>query len=177
MEQSGAKWSTQEDTPDTAGSMTDTHMEVALARRDVDHDAASRMAEWVDAELEELSARRASIEQRIDALDEETKRLTILRNQLRWLLGLESAAESAPTRSPGHQRLEEMTRVDAVHTVLSRASGPLSPADIRDKLRERGRSDEYRLVSSSLDHLRRMDRAHRVGRGEWVVGPAPKDGG
>jgi repressor of nif and glnA expression len=71
--------------------------------------------------------------------------------------------------------IAEQSRVDAVLTILEESEGPLSPADIRDRLHERGRDDEYRLVSSSLDYLRRSRRAHRVGRGAWIAGPEASD--
>jgi hypothetical protein len=60
------------------------------------------------------------------------------------------------------------SRTDAIVAVLSRAAGPMSPADITAALNEAGRPDELRSVTATLTHLLRSNRVIRQGRGKYV---------
>jgi hypothetical protein len=65
----------------------------------------------------------------------------------------------------------QLSRTDAILSVLGAAGRPMTPTEIRDALHELGREDEYNAVSAALAHLAKSERARSVGRAQWVAGP------
>jgi hypothetical protein len=54
--------------------------------------------------------------------------------------------------------------------VLDTSGQPLSRLEIMEQLTEAGRAgDDADAVSAALAYLRRVDRAERVGQGQWAV--------
>lgn len=88
------------------------------------------------------------------------------------------------TAGPGQQRLEvveeeapaepdeeilDLPRTDAIVRVLLDYPRGLSPARLRDVLQERGRDDEYPVVSAALSHLKSQGRVTSPKRGLYVA--------
>lgn len=61
------------------------------------------------------------------------------------------------------------SRTDAIVAVLSRAAGPMSPAEVTTALKDAGRADELRSVTATLTHLMRSSRVIRQGRGRYLA--------
>lgn len=74
-----------------------------------------------------------------------------------------------PSRSEV-RKWRKLTRGAAIKRVLADAPGPMSPAQIRDRLEAHGRQgDAPKYVSSELHHLREREEVARLGRGEWAL--------
>jgi hypothetical protein len=62
-----------------------------------------------------------------------------------------------------------MKRTDAIARVLLEADGPLSPSQIHQGLKGRGREDGPNAVSAALAYLNHRGRVTAVSRGQWTL--------
>jgi len=72
---------------------------------------------------------------------------------------------------------ESLPRTEAVAVSLSELTSaglPTGPKEIEAYFTERGRNDQRGHISAALAYLNTRQRAHRVGRGEWLAGARPR---
>lgn len=107
-----------------------------------------------------LEEQRESVERELRLRREELEALLRIADRLD--LGVESVSEVT--------EIAAMDRTSAVLLALGEADG-MSPNDVVQYLRARGRDDSYEAVSAALAYLKRSGRAHTPKRAVWKVGP------
>lgn len=121
----------------------------------------------------ELNTEVTGIKFEIEALQAEKAGLTLALR--RHGGGDDSAAveemEAPRTLAPASEKSPWRTRnrVAVVEMALRQLAGPASPTDVAALLKENDREEDADAVSAALAHLKRSDRADRVGRAQWVI--------
>lgn len=86
------------------------------------------------------------------------------------LRGLEAELDALRAGVNSEGGLEDMSRTDAILTILRGSSGTKAPKEILDALRAAGRTDELRSVTATLDHLLKAGSVERPSRGRYLAG-------
>jgi hypothetical protein len=72
-----------------------------------------------------------------------------------------------------------MSRTDAVELAIReilKTAESASPGEIEQTLAANGRHDDRDKIGGALSYLRRENRIHRLGRGQWAMGPEETSG-
>lgn len=119
----------------------------------------------VDQEIHSIHKKIEDLTTRLNALGEE-------RRGLQLALDRHNNGASVLMPEPTDQEWKALNRTDAVERVLREAERALSPSQITDQLKEKGRDDSDPYVSAALSYLAREKRVHRTGRAQWRAGPS-----
>ena len=65
--------------------------------------------------------------------------------------------------------LAGLERTEAVLAVLHDGGAMLSPKEIEQRLEAGGRSDTYRTITATLDHLMKQNKVTRADRGHYLA--------
>ncbi|WP_334144243.1 hypothetical protein [Rhabdothermincola sp.] len=85
------------------------------------------------------------------------------------LRGLEAELKALRAGLGGDAGLTDMSRTDAILTVLRQASGTMSPTELLHALQASGRAEDLRSVTATLDYLLKADRVRRPERGHYLA--------
>jgi len=126
------------------------------------------------AELERLRERHAQLQAELAETAQEGARLGAMVKSLqdaRAFFGV-SPEEASPLEPEESSVVDEegwlsLGRGEAVERVLRESSVAMSPKEIVEYLRSKGRDDEAPVVSASLSHLARRNKVFSSQRGQW----------
>lgn len=124
-----------------------------------DQAVVERLLKEVEADLEATRNRIPELEAQVRGL-----RLT-----LRRLNGSEPGDDQPLTVDDWN----ELSRAEAILRALREAPAPLAPAEIASTLREHGRDDSPRAVSTRLNYLKKRGTVTNPVRGKWVIRADP----
>lgn len=148
--------------------MTKTPMWVETLRQAIgDTDATLRIRE---GHIAELMAEVVKIKVEVESLNAERSGLA---------LALKRHSSDLPPTDETIEDLgfelksvwQELNRVAVVEKALQELNEPASPAQVAALLATHGRDETAEAVSAALAHLKRSERADRVGRAQWVIRP------
>lgn len=123
-------------------------------------------------ELDRIQAEANAAEAKVGLLQREEEGLLLALKRHRNAAGLgQQRLEVVDEETSGEPDEEflDLPRTDAIVRVLLDHPRGLSPAALRDALRERGRDDEYQVVSAALAHLKNQGRVTSPKRGLYVA--------
>ena len=125
------------------------------------------MAEAIQAEkarLSEIATEKRAINERRSELEAEEKMRLARIETLRAIKRDHEEEDGFRWIDP----IVEMSRTDAIETILNESPESLTPKEIQTEAIRRGRDDDYESVNATLAHLSRTDRAYKVSRGQWL---------
>lgn len=131
----------------------------------------STALELARSEREQAISRLHEAEAEVESLDSEIKGLELA-------LARHNGVPTSPVPPPAEARKwNRLARTDAITRVLEESGEPMSPKEITDILHAVGRTDKRKLVAAAIQYLKRENRVHSIGYGQWVPGPPPDVGG
>jgi len=125
-------------------------------------DAKAALAD-AEAQLQELSIVVEELRTERRGLEHAVARHTGSRHD-------DSAPAGEQASPPPANHWVEMSRTDAILSVLGERDEAMSPSELTRQLRARGRTDKPHAVGAALSYLRSRNRVHAVGRGHWRPG-------
>ena len=121
-------------------------------------------------EREDVLARLHTAEAEVASLDTEIKGLELA-------LARHNGGPTPVGPDPVEiRKWKKMARTDAITRIMEEKGEPMSPREITDALLSVGRTDQRNPVAAALQYLKREQRIHWIGRGQWIPGPHPDTG-
>jgi hypothetical protein len=111
-------------------------------------------------------AREQYIQLGVEIADAEAEEKVLRRIAERYELPIAGQEPPLPQEVEEWQGLDRTT---AIERTLQEVRIPMSPKQIANAMRDKGREgDDYHAVSAALAHLKRQGRASQAERGRWV---------
>ena len=148
---------------------TATSLREAAQAADDELRAEQQERDAIDARIQQLQALKRQLEEAIAQAEGTAKAGTTapVKRATRKRTTAKKATRKKSTRKRASTR-NGAGRQDAVLQVLSRANGPMRPAEVAKQLRQKGREDSSSQVSATLAQLARTGRASKVDQGLYA---------
>ena len=160
---------------------TATSLREAARAADDELRAEEQERDAIDARIEQLQALKRQLEEAIAQAESTLEagtgsagtKAARKRSTTKKATRKRATAKKATRRKSARKRSSSpngVGRQDAVLQVLSRADGPMRPAEVAEQLRATGRGDSSSQVSAALAQLARSGRATKVEQGLYAKG-------